>query len=56
LSRHLSFSIALSGPGSTVDGDLRFERPVQLYVSDRATVGPVAGATAVRFAGDAPPN
>jgi hypothetical protein len=56
LSRHLSFLIALSRPGGTVDGDLRFERPVQLYVSDRATVGPVVGTTAVRIAGDAPPN
>jgi hypothetical protein len=56
LSRHLSFLIALSAPSSTVDGDLRFNRPVHLYVSDRATVGSVVGATAVRFAGDAPPN
>lgn len=44
------------GPGSTVDGDLRFERHVQLYVSDRATIGHVVGATAIRFAGDAPSN
>jgi hypothetical protein len=44
------------GPGSTVDGDLRFERQVQLYVSDRATIGPVIGATAISFSGDAPPR
>lgn len=44
------------GPGATVDGELRFERVVQLYVSDRATIGPVVGATAIRFAGDAPPG
>jgi DUF4097 and DUF4098 domain-containing protein YvlB len=44
------------GPGVTVQGDLRFERKVQLYVSDRATIGPVTGATAVAFTGDAPPN
>jgi hypothetical protein len=44
------------GPGATVDGELRFEREVKLYVSDRATVGPVTGATAVIFSGDSPPN
>lgn len=44
------------GPGATVQGDLRFERTVQLYVSDKATVGTVTGATAIAFSGDAPPN
>ena len=44
------------GPGVTVDGDLRFERPVTLYVSDKATIGPVSGATAVQFTGDTPPT
>lgn len=44
------------GPGAVVQGDLRFEREVKLYVSDKATVGPVSGATAVRFAGDSPPG
>lgn len=44
------------GPGTTVEGELRFERVVQLYVSDRATIGPVVGATAIRFSGDAPPG
>ena len=43
------------GPGVTVDGELRFERPVTLYVSDKATIGPVSGATAVQFTGDTPP-
>jgi DUF4097 and DUF4098 domain-containing protein YvlB len=43
------------GPGAVVQGDLRFEREVTLYVSDKATVGPISGATAVRFSGDAPP-
>ncbi len=42
------------GPGSTVLGKLRFEREVRLYVSDRATIGPVEGATPIRFAGDSP--
>ncbi|HET7757719.1 MAG TPA: hypothetical protein VFK87_10725 [Steroidobacteraceae bacterium] len=44
------------GPGAVVEGDLRFERDVRLYVSDRATVGPVSGATAIRFSGDRPPG
>ena len=43
------------GPGAKVQGDLRFEREVRLYVSDRATVGPVTGAAPVTFAGDTPP-
>ena len=42
-------------PGSVIGGTLNFERPVKLYVSDRATIGPVQGATAVRFSGDRPP-
>lgn len=44
------------GPGAVVQGDLRFEREVKLYVSDKATIGPVSGATAVRFSGDSPPG
>ena len=44
------------GPGATVQGDLRFERTVQLYVSDKATIGTVTGPTAIAFSGDAPPN
>jgi hypothetical protein len=44
------------GPGATVQGDLRFERTVQLYVSDKATIGAVTGATPIPFSGDAPPN
>jgi hypothetical protein len=43
------------GPGSVVGGTLRFERTVKLYVSDRATVGRIEGATAVSFSGDRPP-
>jgi DUF4097 and DUF4098 domain-containing protein YvlB len=42
------------GPGSVLGGTLNFERPVQLYVSDRATIGRVEGATAIRFSGDHP--
>jgi DUF4097 and DUF4098 domain-containing protein YvlB len=43
------------GPGSVVKGTLRFERPVELYVSDRASIGAVEGATAIKFSGDHPP-
>jgi len=44
------------GPGSVVKGTLRFERPVELYVSDRATIGSVEGATPIKFSGDRPPR
>ncbi|MDB6090579.1 MAG: hypothetical protein JWN85_3363 [Gammaproteobacteria bacterium] len=44
------------GPGTVVKGRLRFERKVALYVSDHATIGPVQGATAIRFSGDHPPQ
>jgi len=43
------------GPGVTVQGDLRFERTVRLFISDRATVGAVTGATAISFSGETPP-
>jgi hypothetical protein len=42
------------GPNSVVQGDLRFERDVELYVSDKATTGPIIGAKAIRFSGDKP--
>jgi hypothetical protein len=44
------------GPGATVQGEMRFERTVRLYVSDKATIGTVTGATPIPFTGDAPPN
>lgn len=44
------------GPGAVVQGELRFERAVDLYVSDQATTGTVTGATAIRFSGDKPPG
>jgi DUF4097 and DUF4098 domain-containing protein YvlB len=44
------------GPGATVQGELRFERPVKLYVSDKATTGTVVGATPIAFSGDNPPQ
>ncbi len=43
------------GPGAIVQGNLRFEHKVALYVSDHATVGPVIGATAIPFSGPTPP-
>ncbi|HXR89308.1 MAG TPA: hypothetical protein VN750_03410 [Steroidobacteraceae bacterium] len=42
------------GPGAVVSGPLVFEQDVKLYVSDRATIGPVKGATAIRFSGTRP--
>ena len=44
------------GPGAVVQGTLKFEREVQLYVSYKATIGPVEGATAVAFSGDKAPG
>ena len=44
------------GPGATVQGELHFERKVQLYVSDKATIGAVTGATPISFTGDSPPK
>ena len=45
------------GPEVSVDGTLRFEREVRLYVSDRAGhIGPVEGATPISYQGDTPPQ
>jgi len=44
------------GPGAVVQGNLRFERQVRLFVSDSATIGSVIGASAVKFSGDKPPG
>ena len=44
------------GPGATVNGMLKFERKVTLYISDQAHVaGPITGAMPVKFTGDTPP-
>ena len=48
--------VIVIGPGAVVQGELRFERKVKLYVSDKATIGTVTGATPVTFSGDNPPN
>jgi cytoskeletal protein CcmA (bactofilin family) len=42
------------GPGAVVKGTLRFKREIKLYVSDRATIGAVEGATANKFSGEHP--
>lgn len=46
--------IVIIGPGAEVQGELRFEHKVQLFVSDHASIGTVTGATAVTFSGDNP--
>jgi hypothetical protein len=48
--------VIIIGPGAVVQGELRFERKVTLYVSDKATVGTVIGATPIRFSGESPPK
>jgi hypothetical protein len=48
--------VIVIGPGSVVQGELRFERKAKLYVSDKATIGTVIGATPVPFSGEIPPN
>ena len=46
------------GPGSRVEGEIRLERKVELFISESAEVGGVSGEMtmddAVRFAGDHP--
>ncbi len=48
--------VIVIGPGAVVAGPLKFDREVKLYVSDRATIGAVTGATPVAFSGDQPPR
>lgn len=48
--------VVVIGPGTIVKGELRFERKVVLYVSDRATIGAVRGAQVQKFSGDHPPS
>jgi hypothetical protein len=48
--------VIVIGPGAVVQGDLNFERKVKLYVSDKATIGTVTGATPITFSGDTPPK
>lgn len=44
------------GPNSVVDGELVFEREVELFVHATATVGKITGATATRYDGANPPD
>lgn len=44
------------GPNAVVEGPLVFERKVDLYVHNSAEIGPVSGATAVRYDGTTPPG
>jgi cytoskeletal protein CcmA (bactofilin family) len=55
MSVHSGDPTIIIGPGAEVQGELRFERNVHLFVSDHATIGLVTGATAVTFSGDSPP-
>ena len=43
------------GPDARVDGPLRFERTVELYVHATARTGAISGATAIRFDTPTPP-
>lgn len=43
------------GPDAVVEGPLVFEREVKLYVHERARVGKISGATAVRYSGNRAP-
>lgn len=42
------------GAGCRVDGPLTFEREVELYVHETATVGEISGAEPIAFSGDRP--
>lgn len=43
--------------GASVNGPLVFERPVKLYISEKAKVAsPISGANAVKFTGATPPT
>jgi DUF4097 and DUF4098 domain-containing protein YvlB len=48
--------VIVIGPGAVVQGEMKFERRVKLYVSDKATIGTVTGATPIPFSGETPPN
>jgi hypothetical protein len=42
------------GPDAVVSGTLEFQRDVELYVSDKAKVGDVVGATPKMFSSERP--
>ncbi len=51
---NLRTPVVVIGPHAVVQGALEFKREVELKVSDSAQIGPVKGATVVRFSGDNP--
>ena len=56
MSHHSGDPTVIVGPGAVVQGELKFEHKVQLFVSDHATIGSVTGATVVPFSGESPPS
>jgi hypothetical protein len=54
MGAHRNVPTIVIGPHAVVEGTLRFAREVKLYVSSTATIGPVEGATPVRFDGSSP--
>jgi DUF4097 and DUF4098 domain-containing protein YvlB len=56
LGSHCEPSLIVIGPDTVVQGTLRFEHEVKLYVSARARIGPVEGAKAIVYAGERPPG
>ena len=46
--------VIVIGPDVVVQGELRFEHEVDLFVSDKAQVGSISGATAIKFSGEEP--
>jgi hypothetical protein len=53
---HCEPSDVVIGPDAIVQGTLRFEHEVKLYVSARARIGPVQGAKAIVYSGERPPG
>jgi hypothetical protein len=53
---HCEPSNVVVGPDAIVQGTLRFEHEVKLYVSNRARIGPVEGAKAIIYSGEQPPG
>lgn len=47
-------SLVVIGPDAVVQGTLKFEHEVKLYVSTRARIGPVEGAKAIVYSGERP--
>lgn len=53
-SNHNLPPVVVIGPHATVGGNIVFERPGRLYVSDSAVIHGVTGVTPVKFTGAAP--